>query len=130
MGMNAAMTQPAVGPSHYGGLFARFVLPHWRSLALLGVLLLSTIGLQLLGPLLLRQFIDNAMSESALGTLTTLAATYALVALLAQIVGIAEAYVAADVAWRTTNELPPCSRTSAGSASRSTERPAGRLAPR
>ncbi len=91
--------------SRYRELLVRFVLPFRGRMALLVVLLISTIGLQLLNPLILRRFIDTALARSSFGDTTTIAVVYTLVALLSQVVGIAEAYVAADVAWRATNRL-------------------------
>jgi ATP-binding cassette subfamily B protein len=93
------------GPTRYRELLGDVVRPHWRRLVLLAFLLLAAIGLQLLGPLILRRFIDMAVSQSALSDTTTTALIYIGVALLTQIVAIADAYVAADVAWRATNRL-------------------------
>ncbi|MDP9382759.1 MAG: ABC transporter ATP-binding protein/permease [Chloroflexota bacterium] len=72
---------------------------------MLAVLLLGNIGLQLVGPLILRRFIDGAMRGDALSTLLVAAGIFLGVALLAQIVSVAEVYVAENVGWTATNKL-------------------------
>jgi ABC-type multidrug transport system fused ATPase/permease subunit len=72
---------------------------------LLAVLVLGNLGLQLAGPLILRSFIDTATGHGALTTLTHIAALYLTIAAVMQVVRVAEAYVAEDVAWLATNLL-------------------------
>jgi ABC-type bacteriocin/lantibiotic exporter with double-glycine peptidase domain len=86
-------------------LVATYLRPQRPRLALLAVLLVSAIGLQLANPVLLGTFIDRARSGAALDTLLGIASAFLLVALLTQVVTIAETYVAEDVGWRTTNAL-------------------------
>jgi ABC-type multidrug transport system fused ATPase/permease subunit len=71
----------------------------------LGCLVLSTIGLQLASPLILRRFIDAAQRGESLRTLTVIAAAFLAVAILAQVVSVAETYVAQDLGWLATNRL-------------------------
>ena len=88
-----------------------YVKPEWKRVLLLFVLLFAAIGLQLLQPLVLADFIDLATGETSattIGGLTSLTATavfFIIVALVYQLFAAASAYVTQDVRWRTTNEL-------------------------
>jgi ABC-type multidrug transport system fused ATPase/permease subunit len=68
-------------------------------------LLLATIGLQLANPLILRQFIDDAQRGEPAGTLSVIAAVFLAVAILAQVVSVAETYVSQNLGWLATNRL-------------------------
>lgn len=78
---------------------------------LLFVLLFAAIGLQLLQPRILADFIDLATGEvtvttvGGLRSLTAVAFLFIGVALTYQLFAAAAAYVTQDVRWRTTNEL-------------------------
>ncbi len=85
--------------------------PEWKRVLLLLVLLLVAIGLQLLQPRLLADFIDLATGEvtettlGGLSNLTAVAILFILAAVTYQVFAAAAAYVTQDVRWRTTNEL-------------------------
>ncbi len=89
----------------YVDLFRRYVGPRWRRATLLGVLLLSSIGLQLVGPQLLRAFIDGALGGVALERLATIALAFVGVALLTQALTAGASYVGEDLGWSATNAL-------------------------
>jgi ATP-binding cassette, subfamily B, bacterial len=89
----------------YLDLLRRYVGPQWRRAVLLAVLLLSSIGLQLVGPLLLRYFIDGAIGGVAVESLAVVAVVFVLVALLTQILVAGAQYVGEDVGWTATNAL-------------------------
>jgi ABC-type multidrug transport system fused ATPase/permease subunit len=89
----------------YRQLLVRYVLPRWRMAAVLGGLVLATMGLQLANPLILRRFIDGAQRGEPLGMLTAIAATFLAVAIAAQVVSVAETYVAQNLGWLATNRL-------------------------
>ena len=89
----------------YWRLLASYLLPQWRRVALLGVLLLATIGMELANPLILRYFIDMALAGGATGTLVEAALLFIGVALLTQAASVAETYVAENVGWTATNLL-------------------------
>jgi ATP-binding cassette subfamily B protein len=91
--------------SQYLDLFARYLRPQTRSVALLGVLLLGSIGLQLAFPQILRRFVDAAQAGADLATLAGVALLYLGVAVAAQVVATGEAYVAANVGQRATNAM-------------------------
>ena len=89
----------------YVELFVRYVRPHWRRSLLLGVLLLSSIGLQLLNPQLLRAFIDSAIAGSALEDLVRIALAFMGIALVNQVLAASAQYVGEDLGWAATNTL-------------------------
>lgn len=111
----------------YRALLGRYLAPQWRAATFLGVVLLLSIGLQLLVPQVLRRFIDTA-SEAAAGSaaaiaasgaaeaaaapwwappggLTGLAVLFLAVALGTQVLGALATYAGAAVGWTATNVL-------------------------
>jgi ATP-binding cassette, subfamily B, bacterial len=92
-------------------LLRRYLAPEWKRALLLLIVLFTAIGLQLLQPQVLRDFLDLAMGErqtTVMGGLTSLTATAVLfitIALSRQLFTAAATYVTQDVRWRTTNEL-------------------------
>ena len=86
-------------------LFRRYVAPQWRRTALLGALILGSIGLQLVGPQLLRAFIDGATTGAELDALATVALAFVGVALVTQLLTAWSQYVGEDLGWTATNAL-------------------------
>lgn len=86
-------------------LLATYLRPEWPRATLLGLLLLVGIALQLANPQIIRAFIDRARSGDPPETLIWIALLFLGVAVVTQAASVAEAYVAEDVAWRTTNAL-------------------------
>jgi ATP-binding cassette subfamily B protein len=89
----------------YIDLFRRYVAPQWRRTALLGALILGNIGLQLLGPQLLRSFIDSAIGGAAIETLARIALAFVGVALVTHVFIASSTYVGEDLGWTATNAL-------------------------
>jgi len=89
----------------YIHLFRRYVAPQWRGTALLAVLLLASIALELVGPQLLRAFIDSAIAGAALESLATLALAFVGVALVTQLLIAGSQYVGESLGWSATNAL-------------------------
>ena len=89
----------------YWNLLATYLRPQRSRVLLLGALLLSSIGLQLASPQILRYFIDAARAGIAMQTLIAVALLFLGVALVAQVVAVAETYVAERVGWTATNQL-------------------------
>lgn len=89
----------------YKLLLETYLLPQWRRVVLLSVLLLSGIALELLNPQLLRSFIDTAMAGGTLAALTPIALLFLGIALTSQILSLGEAYVAENVGLIATNRL-------------------------
>jgi ATP-binding cassette subfamily B protein len=94
-----------VGRRRYLALFARYVGPEWRRALVLAVLLLTTIGLQLLNPQLLRRFIDSALAGADVSSLVTIALLFMAVAFLTQVVDASSRYVGESLGWSATNTL-------------------------
>ena len=90
---------------HYRELLARYLGPQRGRVIVLAVLLLSSIGLQLVNPQILRYFIDAASAGGAARSLLGAAALFIVVALAAQGVAVAATYVGEKVGWLATNRL-------------------------
>lgn len=89
----------------YVDLFRRYVGPQWRQLVVLGLLLGCSIGLQLVGPQLLRAFIDGAVGGAAVDVLVRTALLFVGVALTQQLLGAVATYVGESLGWTATNAL-------------------------
>ena len=89
----------------YIDLFRRYVAPQWRGTALLGALIVGSMGLQLVGPQLLRTFIDSAIGGAAIETLATLALAFVGVAVVTHVLIAWSTYVGEDLGWTATNAL-------------------------
>lgn len=74
-------------------------------LAGLGGLLLVSSALPLVGPQLLRVFIDNAVLDRPLSLLTLIAGGFLAVSLVQQLLAVVVSYVSTHLAWLATNEL-------------------------
>lgn len=83
----------------------RYLKPVKGKLAVLLVMLLTSTGLQLLNPQIIRRFIDTAASGGILGDLVQLAGLFLLIAVSNQLITIAVSYLGNDVAWRATNRM-------------------------
>lgn len=71
----------------------------------LAVLLLGSIGLQILNPQILRAFIDTVTSPGAQGGVVTIAALFLGLAILQQVLNVIATWVSERVAWTATNSL-------------------------
>ena len=85
------------------GIFKQYLRPYWRKALLMASLLLVSIGLELIGPQLLRSFIDNALEGATVSLLTRLALIYLTIALAKQLFNAVATYLGADVGWSATN---------------------------
>jgi ATP-binding cassette, subfamily B, bacterial len=89
----------------YRALLARYLRPQALQVLLLGVLLLLNIGLQLINPQIMRAFLDSAQSGGAMPQLVRMALLFLVIALVQQVVSVAETYTSESVGWRATNAL-------------------------
>jgi ATP-binding cassette subfamily B protein len=89
----------------YVDLFRRYVAPQWRRTALLGGLILGSIALQLVGPQLLRTFIDNAIGAAPIESLATIALAFVGIAVVTNLLYAWSTYVGEDLGWTATNAL-------------------------
>lgn len=83
----------------------RYLKPVKGRLALLLIMLLTSTGLQLLNPQIIKRFIDTAASGGVLANLVQLAGIFLVVAVFNQLITVAVSYLGNDVAWRATNQL-------------------------
>ncbi len=109
--------QPAMFFAKHGQLLSHYLLPQRRRVAWMAVLLLGSIGLQLLNPQVIRYFIDTATSSAtatASATAQSGGSTRALVlaalafiafALLQQAAQLAATVASQRVSWTATNHL-------------------------
>jgi ABC-type multidrug transport system fused ATPase/permease subunit len=72
---------------------------------LLVMLLLVSIILQVVNPLILSSFIDAAVAGKPVGALLQIAGSFLAIALLLQVISVAETAVAENVSWTATNAL-------------------------
>src|SRR5579884_1098533 len=86
-------------------LIRTYLAPLWFYLLLLLLLLFGSIGLELISPQILRDFIDGVLAHVSTGTLTTLAFTLLAIAIGGQVITVIEAYVATEVEQKATNRL-------------------------
>jgi len=89
----------------YLTLLKIYLKPQWLRTLILAVLLLSSIGLQLLNPQILRYFIDTAIAGGATTSLVQAGIFFIVVALLNLGVSVATTYFSEYIAWTATNQL-------------------------
>ncbi len=91
--------------NRYWRLLAHYLRPHWPRMSLLALILCGAIAVQVVTPLVASRFIDQATSGGALRDLIVLALLTVGLALVGQILAVAETYVAEKVSWAATNAL-------------------------
>jgi len=89
----------------YWSLLAEYLKHQKLQVFLLAVLLLTSIGLALVNPQIVRYYLDAVEAGSDLETLLGAAALFMGVALLRQFVNLAVTYMGENVAWTATNSL-------------------------
>jgi len=89
----------------YLNLLFTYLRPQKGRVFLLALFLLTSIGLQLLGPQLVANFIDQATGGAGLNVVLGAAAIYVVVSLCQQLIGLGATYASETVAWTATNWL-------------------------
>ncbi|GAB4194760.1 MAG: hypothetical protein OHK0022_11020 [Roseiflexaceae bacterium] len=89
----------------YWTLLATYLRPQRLRFGALAVLLLGSIGLELLNPQILRSFIDTALAGGAESSLLQTALLFVGVAVAQQVVAVLARYVSENVGWSATNAL-------------------------
>ncbi len=89
----------------YWDLLSQYIRPQKKRFALLSVLLLSSIGMQLINPQIMRFFIDTTQTTRETRALVIAAIAFISVALIQAVVGVSATYVGENVAWTATNSL-------------------------
>jgi ATP-binding cassette subfamily B protein len=88
----------------YADLLGKYLAPQWARVLQLGILIILSLGLQLIKPQILRSFID-AVSGAAEGNLLRIALFFMAAALANSLVTALSRYVSEDVGWTATNML-------------------------
>ncbi|HEU5374936.1 MAG TPA: ABC transporter ATP-binding protein [Ktedonobacteraceae bacterium] len=91
--------------THYINLLKKYLGPQLPKVILTALLLLSSIALQLIGPQVLRTFIDTTQSGGSAGQIGSIALLFLGVVLSTQFVTGLAAYFSEDVGWVATNAL-------------------------
>ncbi len=89
----------------YRPLAGKYLAFQWPRLALLGVLLFTSIGLQVLNPQILRFFVDSALAGAATEVLLQAGVVFFVIALISELVSIAASYVGQWVSFAAVNLL-------------------------
>jgi ATP-binding cassette subfamily B protein len=89
----------------YWRLLDKYLRPQWQSVLLLAGLLLGQIGMQLVSPQIVRQFIDMVGAGRPPRELGNVALTFLGIAIVGQAMSIAVTYFGDTVAWTSTNAL-------------------------
>src|SRR4051794_19850667 len=89
----------------YVTLLTTYLGPQRRRAALLAVLLIGSIGLQLLNPQVIRFFIDTAQAGRTDSALLLAAAVFIVAGLVQRAIAFGALYVGENVAWAATNAL-------------------------
>ena len=89
----------------YWNLLSDHIRPQKGRFVLLAIILFGSIGLRIIAPQIMRNFIDSALAGEALSTLTWTAVAFISIALLQQGVAIGVTYLGENVAWTATNAL-------------------------
>jgi ATP-binding cassette subfamily B protein/ATP-binding cassette subfamily C protein len=89
----------------YLALLVTYLKPQWGRTLLMGVLLLVNVGLQLLGPQIVRFFMDTILAGGLSTTLALYALLLVVVTLADEGVSVAITYLSESVAWTATNQM-------------------------
>jgi ABC-type multidrug transport system fused ATPase/permease subunit len=89
----------------YWNLLSRHIQPQKARFVQLALLLLGSIGLQLVTPQIVRTFIDAASAGQETRRLVWAALAFLGMSLLQQVVAVGTTYVGENVAWTATNAL-------------------------
>ena len=89
----------------YASLLWTYLRPQKALATAVALLLLVNIGLQLVGPQILRYFIDEALGGSPVVQLIWIAVLFTAVALVQQAVNVVTTYTSGRVGWTATNAL-------------------------
>jgi ATP-binding cassette subfamily B protein/ATP-binding cassette subfamily C protein len=89
----------------YLALLVTYLKPQWGRTLLMGVLLLINVGLQLLGPQMVRFFIDTVIARGPSSMLALYALFLVAITLVDEGVSVVTTYLSESVAWTATNQM-------------------------
>ncbi len=90
---------------NYRRTLVRYLRPQAGRVGLLSAALLGSIGLQIAVPLILRRFIDSALSGAAIAGLMGAGLAYLVAGVINQFLSAGATYLGADIGWTATNAL-------------------------
>src|SRR5437588_6100811 len=91
--------------NRYLALLVTYLKPQWSRTLVMGVLLLVNVGLQLLGPQMVRFFIDTVIARGSSSILALYALLLVAITLVDEGVSVATTYLSERVAWTATNQM-------------------------
>jgi len=94
-----------IGLEQFWNLLIDYLKPQKGRVAKFAIALLASIGLQLLNPQILRNFIDTSVAGGSVQNLFSAAFLFIGVALVMQLMSIVATYYGENVAWTATNAL-------------------------
>jgi len=94
-----------ISDKRYLWFLLTYLKPQWYKLLILLVLLVTSIGIQLINPQLLKIFIDNTLSEGVSFSLLIIGVFYVALAIIGQGVSILDCYFGTNIAWTAMNCL-------------------------
>lgn len=103
--MTAANSPMKIPISQYRDLLFKYLRFQRPRVFLLGTLLLTSIGLQLVSPQIIRFFIDSAVTGAEQQALAGVGVLFIILALFQQVIAVSAVYVGENVGWRATNML-------------------------
>ncbi|HUG32036.1 MAG TPA: ABC transporter ATP-binding protein [Acidimicrobiia bacterium] len=89
----------------YLQLLSKYLQPLRRRMGMLGMVVVGDIALQLIGPQLIKRFIDGAIAGDGSSVLVPIAAWFMVIAVTQQGMAVWATYLAEDVGWSATNQL-------------------------
>jgi len=89
----------------YRYLLAKYFLPFWQQVLLLGLLLLTGVGLRLVNPQILKNFIDLAATNAPIQSLFVQAFWFLGAAVFLQVISVFENWLATNLGLLSTNRL-------------------------
>ncbi len=98
-------TAPKITFKEYSFFLKRYLQPRLLLVISLGVTLLLNIGLQIVNPLIMRNFIDGAVAGVEVNLLIQLALAFIAVAIFQQVINVLVVYLTEILGWSTTNDL-------------------------
>lgn len=86
-------------------LLARYFKPQMKKVVILTFLLLISVGLQLVNPLVLRDFIEMITEDVSRSKLVFTASIFISIEIANQMISVVANYLAQQIAWKAKNEL-------------------------
>ena len=99
------MQKNTVSLREYLRFLRRYLSGHWLWMTGLGMILFTSIGLQILNPQVMRDFIDRALAGDEVSLLQMLGLTFIGIAIAQQLLGVLATYLTEMLGWAATNQV-------------------------